>query len=287
VNQGWVVSGTIARVFPRRTKATPSDAMAFTGPPGLFEPFLGVTEVRVSVAFTWDVERAKRLADAWERIAPVTLGGPALASLGDGQAGAPFEPGRYLAPGYTITSRGCPRNCWFCRVPRVIGRLKELPIVDGWKVQDDNLLACSRPHFEAVMAMLGRQGRRVEFTGGLEALLLQDWHVDAFASLKPRPTCFFAYDPGDAYETLADAARKMLEAGFTRASHRLCCYVLVGDKKDTFGGAEKRLTDMLDLGFSPRAMLWRHPRTGLPTDPAWAAFQRRWFRPTIIHRRAS
>jgi hypothetical protein len=31
-----------------------------------------------------------------------------------------------------------------------------LPIIDGWNVLDDNLLACPREHVEAVFAMLWR-----------------------------------------------------------------------------------------------------------------------------------
>ena len=132
-----------------------------------------------------------------------------------------------------------------------------LPILDGWNILDDNLLACPEPHVRAVFAMLGRQRRRVEFTGGLEALALQDYQVDLLAAIKPRPTCFFAYDPGDALETLAIAGRKLLAAGFTSQSHRLRCYVLVGFPKDTFEAAEKRLRDVMGFGFTPMAMLWR------------------------------
>lgn len=275
----------LARVFPRRTQATPRDDLAFTGPPDLFARMLGITEVHVSVTFTWDAERGKRLADAWENVAPVKLGGPAFAKLGDGYGDAPFEAGRYLGEGYTITSRGCPRDCWFCAVPKRVGRLRELPIVPGWKIQDDNILSCSREHFEAVVAMLQEQPHRAEFTGGLEAVALQDWHVDALASLRPRPSLFFAYDPGDDKDTLAIAAQKIFAAGFTVASHRVGCYVLIGFPKDTLREAETRLTDMLMLGFTPMAMLWRYPKTGLPVSEQWLAFQRRWARPAIIHAR--
>lgn len=267
----------LARVFPRRTKATPIDSLAFTGPPDLFVREAEITEVHVSVAFTWDMDRAKRLRDAWDRIATASIGGPAC-----GEPGAEFEPGRYLRHGYTITSRGCPRKCWFCRVPKVEGALRELPIRDGWNILDDNILATSREHFEAVVAMLANQEQRAEFTGGLEALALEDWHVHALAGLSPRPSVFFAYDPGDEYETLAIAARKMLAAGWTRASHRLRCYVLIGWPKDTFEAAEKRLQDMLGLGYTPCAMLWRDPRTGRSAEE-WKRFQRRWTRPAIIH----
>lgn len=271
----------LIRVFPRRTKATPLDDLAYFGPPDLFSQ---ADEVHVSVAFTWDIPIAERLAKQWERVAPVKVGGVAY-----GDPGAEFIPGRYIKHGYTFTSRGCPRRCWFCSVWKRDPIPRLLPILDGWNILDDNLLACPEPHVRAVFAMLGRQGRRVEFTGGLEARALEDYQVGLLADLKPRPTCFFAYDPGDPFETLHDAARKLLEAGFTHESHRLRCYVLIGQPQDTFEAAEKRLDEMCAIGFTPMAMLWR-PETPSaikrysPT-PEWRAFQRRWARPAIIHSR--
>jgi hypothetical protein len=282
----------LARVFPKATKASPDDPMCFFGMPDFYAGDLGITEVHVSVTFTWDLERAHRLRDAWEKIAPAKIGGPAL-----GVRGEEFVPMRYLARGYTITSRGCPRHCWFCRVPTVEGTLRLLPIVDGWKVQDDNLLACPESHFRAVVEMLKRQPYAPEFTGGLEALCLKDWHVDALATLGRKPTCFFAYDPGDRYETLADAARIMLAANVCGKGHRLRCYVLVGwpagvglgkfREADTFEAAETRLIEMRDLGYTPMAMLWRYPNTGKPVSGEWGRFQRRWVRPAIIHANVS
>jgi hypothetical protein len=134
--------------------------------------------------------------------------------------------------------------------------------------------------------MLRRQKRRIEFTGGLEALSLQDYQVELLASLRPRPTMFFAYDPQDAFETLEHAARRLLAAGFTRTSHCLRCYVLIGYPKDTFADAEQRLQSMLEIGFTPMAMLWR-PETQsqmkYAPEESWKSFQRRWARPAIIH----
>ena len=71
----------IARVFPRRTKATPSDPMAFTGPP----PRIGlppIDKVHVSVAFTYDMTDAEDLAYQWEVIAPVEIGSGAIVAGG-------------------------------------------------------------------------------------------------------------------------------------------------------------------------------------------------------------
>lgn len=275
-------SKRLIRVFPRKTKASPTDSLAYFGPPDLFAE---ADEVHVSVAFTYDKPVAERLAEQWKHVAPTKVGGVAY-----GDPGAEFVPGRYIKDGYIFTSRGCPRHCWFCSVWKRDPVPRLLPIVDGWNVLDDNLLACPEPHVRAAFAMLQRQKRRVEFTGGLEALALQDYQVELLAALRPRPNCFFAYDPGDAFETLAHAARRLLAAGFTRESHRLRCYVLIGYPKDTRAAAEGRLSAIAGLGFTPMAMLWR-PETLSQEKHApgieWRAFQRRWVRPAIIHSRSA
>ena len=272
----------LVRVFPRHTKATPNDTLAYFGPPDLLAT---ADEVHVDCTFTYDKPAAERLAEQWRHVAPTKIGGVAY-----GDPGQEFVPGRYIRHGYGFTSRGCPRRCWFCSVWKRDPVPRLLPIVDCWNILDDNLLACPRPHVEAVFAMLRRQKRPVEFTGGLEALSLQDYQVDLLASLKPRPNMFFAYDPQDEFATLESAARRLLEAGFTRESHRMRCYVLIGYPKDTFALAEARLQQMLSIGFTPMAMLWR-PETPSQEkwrpDGRWRAFQRRWARPAIIHARQS
>jgi hypothetical protein len=270
----------LIRVFPRRTKATPNDRLAYFGPP---DRLAEADEVHVDCTFTWDKPAAERLAEQWRFVAPTKLGGVAY-----GDPGAEFVPGRYIKLGYGFTSRGCPRRCWFCGVWKRDPVPRLLPIIDCWNILDDNLLACPRPHVEAVFAMLRRQDHPIEFTGGLEALALQDYQVGLLADLRPRPSMFFAYDPGDAFATLEHAARRLHAAGFPAGSHRLRCYVLIGFPKDTFTAAEERLRQMLSIGFTPMAMLWR-PETPAAMkyapDGAWRAFQRQWVRPAIIHAR--
>jgi hypothetical protein len=271
----------LIRVFPRRTKATPDDELARYGPPGLFDE---ADEVHVSVAFTWDKPRAEELAENWRWVTSnVKVGGPAY-----GDPGADFVPGVYLKDGYTITSRGCPRRCWFCGVWKRDPIPRLLPIKDGWNIQDDNLLACPEPHVRAVFAMLRRQRRRILFDGGLEARSLEDYQVELLAALNPRPQCFFAYDPGDDFPTLESAAYRMIRAGFPIGSHRLRCYCLIGYPRDTFKLAGDRLTSLLSIGFTPFAMLWK-PETEAAMrhapGPEWRAFQRSWARPAAIHAR--
>ena len=268
----------LIRVFPRKTNATPNDDLVRFGPPGFFDE---ADEVHISVTFTYDKPKAEMLAEQWRCVAPVKVGGVAY-----GDSSLEFIPGRYVRKGYTITSRGCPRRCWFCGVWKKWPEANPLPIYDGWNVLDDNLLACKRDHVESVFQMLRRQNGRIEFTGGLEALSLQDYQVDLLAGMKPRPNMFFAYDPGDAFETLENAASRLLAAGFTRESHRLRAYVLIGYPKDTFELARQRLDQMVSIGFTPYAMLWRPE---LPSQekyrpgPEWHAFKRQWMRPAIIH----
>ena len=262
----------IARVFPSRTRATPDDELAFTGPPGLFPP--EVDEVHVSVTFTWDLKYAEYLAYQWGEIAPVKIGGPAT-----GMRGEDFVPGRYIKPGYTITSRGCPNRCWFCSVWRRDGDIRELAISDGWNVLDDNLLACSHNHIDRVFDMLWNQDRRAEFTGGLEAALLNSWHVDRLVELRPKQI-FFAHDTPDDLLPLEHAGRMLLDAGFTRASHTLRCYVLIGHPRDTFAKAEERLRQTAAAGFFPMAMLYRDEAGEVSSE--WRSFQRTWARPQIV-----
>lgn len=84
----------IARVFPRKTKATPTDDLAFTGPlpRSILKTGGGIDEVHVSVTFTYDIPKAEKLAKSWEKLGvPVKIGGPAF-----GDRNGDFTPGLYV-----------------------------------------------------------------------------------------------------------------------------------------------------------------------------------------------
>jgi hypothetical protein len=260
---------TIARVFPRRTNATPVDDLAFIGSPDLFSQSVEVDKVHISVTFTWDIPEGERLYRQWKEIAPVEIGGPAL-----GLPGEVFTPGMYLRDGYVITSRGCPNRCWFCSVWKREGdSIRELPVTDGYIVQDDNLLSCSDGHIREVFSMLARQKRRPIFSGGLEAKKLKKWHVEEILKLHPKQV-YFAYDTQDDLDPLFEAGKLLFENGFTRQPQNLRAYVLIGYPGDTFEKAEKRLNETMQAGFMPFAMLYRD-QTG-ERDPAWIKFSWPW-----------
>jgi hypothetical protein len=74
------------RVFPRRTKWTPNDELAFVGDPPLFRP--SIQPVFISCCFTWDISEAQRLFKAWNQYYPdVMIGGPARGGKSKGADG--------------------------------------------------------------------------------------------------------------------------------------------------------------------------------------------------------
>jgi len=263
----------IARVFPRRTRATPTDALAFVGAPPTDLP-TGIDEVHVSVSFSWDLDFAKVLAEKWCAVAPTRIGGPAAGTRGEA-----FTPGVYLADGYTITSRGCPNRCWFCDVWKRDGPIRELPIRDGWNVLDSNLLACTEEHVADVFSMLAQQPMKAQFTGGLDPARVTRDVAQAIRQLKPE-NMFLAYDTPDDWPHVERAVRLLREAGNPWRGRRIRCYVLIGFPGDTIAAADDRLRKVLATGAFPAAMLYRNKQGR--RDASWAAFQRQWFRPAIV-----
>jgi hypothetical protein len=260
---------TAIRVFPRRTSWTPNDQLSFVGDPGLFRP--EDQPVKISVTFTWDIPEAERLYRAWSTYySDVEMGGPAF-----DDPGGDFEPGMFVKHGITITSRGCTKNCQWCLVPKREGWIRELPIRDGWDVADNNLLACSREHVEAVFEMLQRQPEPIKFSGGLDAEMFQEWHVDLLKTIRLKFTWFACDYPG-AVQSLGRVAYLMSD--FSREKKR--CYVLIGFNGETVGQAEKRLEAVYKLDFLPMAMLYREPGMRKKLWPKeWRQLQKTWSRP--------
>lgn len=267
-------TGDAIRVFPARTKWTPEDDLAFVGECPMYAPTRALP-VLVSVVFTWHKAEAERIAVSWRRhFSDVRIGGPAY---GDG--GDEFTPGRFLKAGCTITSRGCPKKCPWCVVPRREGAIRELQIKPGWIVQDNNLLACSPPHVRAVFDMLKGQDRAIFFNGGLDKHFLQEWHRPLFDSIKIGEL-WFACDTAADLPQLERAAQILNGISI----EKLRCYTMIGYDTETPDEADRRCARVYELGFLPFSQLYQPdvPRT---YDQRWRGVARKWARPAAYRSR--
>lgn len=102
---------------------------------------------------------------------------------------------------YGFITRGCIRNCWFCRVPKFEGKLKAYNTVESIvrgvpgevvKFLDNNILAY--PHHMEVFQWLIEHGTRCEFNQGLDFRLVNDENLDALSRLNYAGEYIFAFD---------------------------------------------------------------------------------------------
>lgn len=260
---------------------TPTDSMAFIGMPTMNEMAMDIDEVHISVTFSWDIQKAEEMYEAWQILGvPVEVGGPAFSDrMGD------FTPGMYVKEGCVFTSRGCNKDCWFCSVPKCAhGVIRELPIYDGYNIMDDNILGTSEGHFRAVIEMLKRQKEKAVFSGGLEPAQLQVWQAELLKSINPK-TMYTAYDTKDDYDAIRQMASILWDVGFSKRARQVKCYCLCGYEGDTFEEAEHRMKQIMDVGFLPFAMLYRD-ESG-ETDKEWRSFQREWANSYIVGQKFS
>jgi hypothetical protein len=267
-------SRIVIRVFPRKTKWTPTDELAFVGEPPLFRPNDRQIPVAVSATFTWDIAEANRLQRSWRRFYNrVDIGGPAF----DDPGGA-FFPGRFVKQGVTITSRGCPKRCPWCFAWQREGQVRTLPIVPGYIVQDNNLLACPRRHVEAVFDMLSGQ-RAAVFSGGIDASLFTDWHRELLETIR-YDELWFACDTFTRLPVL-ERARRICDG---ISQEHLRCYVLIGFGDESIDAARGRLERVYELGFLPFAQLFRGEKV-VAYSEAWRKLARKWSRPAAYRKK--
>lgn len=261
----------VLRIFPRRTSFTPIDDLSIVGLPPFKSMIPEHDEVHISVTFTWDKPYAVVLQRNWQEITdkPVKIGGPAYGDSGNG-----FESGKYLKKGITITSRGCPNNCWFCMASQREGDIKELPIVEGNIIQDNNLLACSDRHINGVFDMLKTQ-HLICFKGGIDVYLLKTWHISRMQELRIKEI-WIACDSRDHLSAAINVINKLHRAGFKQ--DKIFCFVLIGfDKAEE----EDRLKQLYLAGCLPFAQLYQ-PEERIEYSKDWTDFQRTWCRPAAF-----
>jgi len=248
---------------------TPTDAYVFVGNPPLIRP--RADEVHVSVAFTWDIDEAFRLVDAWgQHYSKVAIGGPAL-----GTPCNQHTAGEYIKQGVTFTSRGCNNHCPWCLVPEREGKLRTIEhFAEGNVVQDNNLLQADHRHIKRVFEMLKTQ-HLVSFTGGLDARLITDAVVDDLRNLSVYQL-FLACDSKGAIKALRQAVAKL-----AMRRDQMRCYVLLCFENESLSDAEARLEDVWSAGCLPFPQLYQPPDHWITYEKPWRDLARRWARPAI------
>ncbi len=222
----------------------------------------------LSVPFTWDLPAVHQRA-AWLACEGyhVRVGGPAVLLMPDYLAGVAEIGGEVDAlprhnPDATFTSRGCIRRCPFCAVPRIEGELREL---DDWPVRpivcDNNLLACSRVHFDKVIDRL-KPLTGIDFNQGLDARLLTNYHADRLAELDCIVRLAWDWSGSETGNAFMTAYERLRRAKIPKA--RIQVYVLIG-YKDTPEGALFRLRTCRNMGIWPNPMRY-NPLDALARD---------------------
>jgi len=213
----------------------------------------------ISTVFSWDLQKAYQRA-VWYKASgyKVRVGGPAIYSttIFDGIA----EAGGYIPdvvqrhnPKATFTTRGCPRHCPFCIVPKIEPEFIEL---DDFPIRpiicDNNILASSDYHFDMVMEKLSDL-ENIDFNQGLDARLLTKERAEKLAKLKLK-TARLAFDSLGYEKSFVKGLKLLNDAGIP--GKKITVYVLI-NFRETPEQALYRLEKVRELGAWPFPMRYQ------------------------------
>jgi len=215
----------------------------------------------ISVVFSWNAQKAYMLCNYYKSQGyKVRCGGQSVYMnpdmFRDFDTSGSVDALEHHNPMATFTSRGCIRNCSFCLVPKLEGKLVEL---SSWEVKpiicDNNLLACSAKHFDRVIdyLILGKL-TRIDFNQGLDARILTEHHAQRFAELPKDTIIRLAWDNTATESLYLSAFEKLKTVGVKPQQIRT--YVLIG-YKDTPEDALYRLEKVRSQGALPNPMRYQ------------------------------
>lgn len=225
----------------------------------------------ISIVFSWDIPVMESIIKQQSiGVEHRVVGGPAIMfshkyrpKIGTFENGVAFvgnKPGvlqRYN-PLATRTSQGCPNRCNFCFVNQIHPDFIEF---DGFPVLpvvcDDNLLACSKRHFDLVIDRL-KTLDWCDFNQGLDARALTQYQADRLAELK-KPKIRLAWDRIKDEKHIVSAITKLRKAGIPRKN--ISCYVLIGFFDHPDDALYKLETLWHGFGIKPNPMRYQSNAT--------------------------
>lgn len=157
----------------------------------------GYDRIYVSNIFEQNKDRVTVINCDWVQYGGIGSKNPALQLPADIEGTDPF----YYDDedtSYGFITRGCPRKCWFCKVPKYEGDLKFYNnierIVKHKKVKflDNNILAYEK-HREVFQWLIDRD-IRCEFNQGLDFRLVDDENMELLSKLNYMGDYIFAFD---------------------------------------------------------------------------------------------
>jgi len=135
-----------------------------------------------------------------------------------------------------FTTRGCIRNCYFCKVPKHEGKIfANCDIYEFWDkrhkeiiIMDNNILAMPE-HFKKIAKQINDNKLRVDFNQGLDHRLLTPELCKILLNLKHMYEIRFAYDSPSYKPTVIKALKMLRDAGLKDWRTRWYCYIGVND----------------------------------------------------------
>ena len=227
----------------------------------------------LSVVFTWDLPKARRIAlhNPHKR---VVAGGPATVLMPEYLSDCAEIQETYHSmvqlhnADACRTSKGCDRGCKFCAVKMVEGNFTELP-TDNIKpiICDSNFLQSSNKHFNTVIDKC-KALPYVDFNQGLDARLLTNDIAGRLSEVNI-PTLRFAWDSAGCEAPVMKAIETVEKAGFKRSHITVYCLVNHGEEPEEALYRLQTLKEAGVVGFPMRFQPLTTTEKNEHVDPKW------------------
>ena len=128
-------------------------------------------------------------------------------------------------------TRGCIRQCEFCKVPKHEGLIKaNTDIYEFWNkdhkhlvLLDNNILACPT-QFNKISKQIMKEGLSVDFNQGLDIRLINKYNAKILSDMSVKPEYRFAFDSMEVESQVKKGIKVLKDHGINRSMF----YVLVG-----------------------------------------------------------